>query len=135
MPVLAWLTRHDRQLASVLVLSLLPMLSYFGHWQFSIPIPGTEYAAGLPEAAGHHADGHEHGDAASHASHCHAGPASCLDAPVAGIASFAQLAEATLLVAAAGTLVLMLLESELPLAGAAVSPDLRPPRHAGLAPA
>jgi hypothetical protein len=138
LPVLAWLTRRNRQLAALLVLSLLPMLSYFGHWQFSVPIPGTDLAVGIPAGDGHHAEGHSHPghdeDAASHAAHCHAGPASCVDAPVAGIAAFAQLMEASLLVTAAGVLVLVLLDSERRPAGAPVSPDLRPPRRAGLAP-
>jgi hypothetical protein len=85
---------------AVLLLALLPMLTYMGHWpSLEFPIPGTGaywqlpfsdgWGAGHDDSAGHsHSHDTEEGD---HAQHCHTNMGSCLVATVGAIAAAAIL--------------------------------------------
>jgi hypothetical protein len=62
----------------VLIVALLPSLTYLGHWQQLVPPLAS--ATYLPDQARGQADH-------SHVDHCHEGPASCAEQPVLANAS------------------------------------------------
>lgn len=72
----------------VLLLSLLPSLTYLDHWGEYI-----QYSVSGPGLLGNEADPLEH---TAHHTHCHAGPSTCADQPVPigsanGLASVVEL--------------------------------------------
>ncbi|PFG73506.1 hypothetical protein [Tepidiforma thermophila] len=96
--------------ARVLLVSLLPMLSFFGHWPaLAVPIPGTGIELQLPfsgpvpgDGGTHdHADGHAHAPG-DHEAHCHAEMATCAETQVGGQAPVTVLLETVLQLLGAG---------------------------------
>lgn len=91
---------RPRTLAWLLAVAYLPSVTFFGHWDLHIDVPGTNVYVGFVAAheAGAATHTHTHnastGDPAQdeHARHCHAGPAECGDAPVISTATVALLA-------------------------------------------
>lgn len=126
------LARLERILAWALVVAFLPSVSYLGHWDLSVHIPGTQWSVGLPLHEGAPGDGHSHaaGDESDHERHCHSGAATCGDTPITGISAFADLARAAAFATAAGTLTLLAAAWWRPAYAANVAPDLQPPRIA-----
>lgn len=113
-----------RRASWLLVLALLPTLTFFGHWPAEISIPGTGYYLALPGAAPAPAgdDGHDH------SSHCHADASSCSDVPATAGVTFAILNECVALFGACGLFVLLALRWWKPGEGFTPSPELEPPR-------
>ena len=116
-------------LAAVLLLALLPTLTYFGHWPaIAIPIPGTADVLVLPFASGETAAGDHH-------QHCHADAAECSNGPGSFALAVSLLAAAIALALPGGPLlpvrarVPRLALQHLP------APEPGPPRAASLAPA
>ncbi len=90
---------RSRRLALVLLVALLPTVSYFGHWPaLTLPIPGTAYVLTLPFSGEDAAPG-------DHAAHCHGESAGCTSGAGAGTIALALLAAAIALVLPAGPLV------------------------------
>lgn len=111
----------------VLILALLPTLTFFGHWPEQIPIPGTGYYLAIPGSFptvpdGAASDGHDH------SSHCHADAASCSDVPATAGVSFAILNETLALFGAGGLFVLLALRWWVPGEGFTPAPEIQPPR-------
>ncbi|HML97851.1 MAG TPA: hypothetical protein PKD75_05175 [Tepidiformaceae bacterium] len=113
-----------RRASWLLVLALLPTLTFFGHWPAELSIPGTGYYLALPGAAPAPAgdDGHDH------SSHCHADASSCSDVPATAGVTFAILNECVALFGACGLFVLLALRWWKPGEGFTPSPELEPPR-------
>lgn len=111
----------------MLILALLPTLTFFGHWPREVAIPGTGYylaIPGSPAAApgGSTAQGHDH------SSHCHADAASCSDVPATAGVSFAILNETLAFFGAGGLFVLLALCWWVPGESFTPSPEIQPPR-------
>lgn len=108
--------------ALVLLVSLLPMLTFFGHWPaITVTLPGTAVALQLPfsgpppgPAAGHsHVGGDAHAHApGDHEAHCHASMASCAQTQVGGQAPVTVLLETVTLLLGAGTWLAMAARAE-----------------------
>lgn len=88
----------------ILLLSLLPMLTFFGHWpRIEMSIPHTDSVvvfwpgeADSGETEGGHthtaqAGGHSHAD--GHEQHCHVDASSCSDIPYTGFSTVLMLQE------------------------------------------
>lgn len=118
-----------RRASWLLLLALLPMVTFMGHWPGSFDIPGTSYYVGKPYTASH---GHTHAasDADDHSSHCHGDSASCSNVPAAAGVTFGLLGEAIALALAAGVLVMVAARSRGRLRENLVAPQPRPPRFA-----
>ncbi len=112
----------------LLLVSLVPMLTFMGHWPSTLPIPGTDSFISVPLAGSGSHDEHSPGSGAEHARHCHGGVASCGDAPAgAGVSLALVETPGTLAVAALG-LIALALASWRPRRSFTVGPELRPPR-------
>jgi hypothetical protein len=94
--------RSSRVRHLILIVALLPMLTYLGHWPaIEFPIPGTGAYWQLPFSegwgTGHGEDGHSRShrstgsDDGNHAQHCHTDMGSCLHATIGAIAAAAIL--------------------------------------------
>lgn len=114
--------------SAFLFVALLPSVTFFGHWQVRVEIPGTDYYVGAsqPQIDSHSEDGH------NHASHCHENMATCSDVPFTGGATVAMLQDEV------SVLHLLGLAHPSPLTEAvahdagARQPDLQPPRMSAL---
>jgi len=117
----------------VLVLALLPMLTFMGHWPATVSIPGTSLYVSIPLAGAEphatHNDGGGEGTH-DHSQHCHGDSASCSDVPALAGVSFALLGEAVALGAAGGMLLLAIGRLWRPSTANALAPGRRPPRIA-----
>ena len=113
----------------VLLLAMLPMLTFMGHWPASFDIPGTSYYVGMPftGAQGH---SHEGGEGHDHSSHCHGDSASCSDVPAQAGVSFGLMTEAIALVVAAAVLFAVAKTARTILREYVLSPEPQPPRRA-----
>ena len=126
-----WITggaQAPRATAWLLLLALLPTLTFFGHWPgFEIPLPGVDASIGLPFAGHTHAHG-EAGAGEDHGRHCHEDSAGCSDVPFTGASGFLLLAEAVAGLAAAAPLLAVRLAAAHAPAGRTVAPEPNPPR-------
>jgi hypothetical protein len=110
-------------LAKLLALSLLPMLTFAGHWEPRIDIPFTNYYWGLPEFAHSHSGAsHDHSD------HCHGESATCATKPVTSGIGFALLRDSLLLLGAAAIATRVAVTCWKPAHWASVRPELQPPQ-------
>lgn len=84
----------------MLVVALLPMLTFFGHWPaIEAAIPGTSYVARVPLTGPTYGSGqastHIHTGEESaphdHSQHCHADVEGCSDTPVPGLSTVTML--------------------------------------------
>lgn len=136
--------RLQRVVSWLLLLSLLPMVTFFGHWPaLALAVPGTGFElrvpfSGSPPAAaapgGHvHADGSGHDHGGDHEAHCHASMASCGDARVGGAAPVTVLLETVVLLLSGGPWVAVAARGAGGLRPAAAAVDEPPPRHCSLA--
>lgn len=120
--------RRSETFAWTLLLALVPMLSFFGHWEIRFDIPGTGYYFSWPTDSSD-----DHDDPASsheHAGHCHGEVASCSGSPVTAAAPVALLSR-DLVFPVADALLTPLLSAPWRPAGAnVVIPDPPPPRLA-----
>lgn len=120
-----------RRRSLFLLVALLPMLTYLGHWPrlgFDVPLTGgyweLPFVSGPPSS--HH--GSEADEEPHHAQHCHADSASCLNGTAEAIAFGALLAAFIDTLGADGpSLILPLASRRLP-QGRTLSPDRPPPR-------
>jgi hypothetical protein len=118
----------SRRLSWALLLALVPMLTFMGHWPASLPLPGTDLYVSVPLAGAEHHAGHEDGSEAEHAKHCHGASASCSDVPAAAGVSLAMLASGPAFVIASALLIALVYAAWRPGVPLAVSPGRRPPR-------
>jgi hypothetical protein len=115
----------------LLLIAILPSLTFLGHWEIDIPVSGTAWYVAFPgahTADHHHDDGSGGGDHEEHDRHCHANFSSCADVPFTGASPFAVLAECVALLGAAGTLVLLAATAWQPGKLLDIIPEPRPPR-------
>ncbi|MCC7366020.1 MAG: hypothetical protein IT303_16770 [Dehalococcoidia bacterium] len=118
-----------RALPLVLLAALLPMLSYAGHWELHLRLPGFEATTPAAHTHDHHAADATHSDDADrHAEHCHGGPASCSDVPFAGSSAFALAGQALAVLGSEGQLLALAALTWAPHRGQTIVPELRPPR-------
>ncbi len=110
-----------------MALSLVPMLTFMGHWPAAVPIPGTNEYLSVP-LAGHHS--HAEDDGHDHAQHCHGDSASCSDVPTLAGVGFALMNEWLAFVAAGHLLLALALQWWRPGTANALVPELQPPRFA-----
>ncbi|MCL6643894.1 MAG: hypothetical protein K6U88_02755 [Dehalococcoidia bacterium] len=121
--------RAHPHLAAVLLLALLPTLTYFGHWPaIALPIPGTADVLVLPFASGETAAGDHH-------QHCHADAAECSSGPGSFPLAVSLLAAAVALAVPGGPLLPARLRERRLALQHAPEPEPGPPRPAPLTPA
>jgi hypothetical protein len=118
--------RARRRSSWVLLLALLPLLTFMGHWPASVPIPGTDSYLSIPLAGAETHD--EENETHNHSQHCHAGAASCSDAPAAAGVTIAFGANGFAIATASGLLLLALSLSWRPASIRSLLPDPRPPK-------
>jgi hypothetical protein len=116
-----------RRASWILVLAILPTLTFFGHWPEQVSIPGTGYSFAIPGSFSTVADGATSGGH-DHSSHCHADAASCSDVPATAGVSFALLNENLTLFGAGGLFVLLAVLWWVPGERFAPAPEIQPPR-------
>lgn len=119
-----------RRLSVLLFAALLPMLSYAGHWDFQLHVPGIESTERAEDAHVHHHEDGAEGEAHRHSEHCHGGAASCSDVPFAGASAFALAGQAIAVLGSEGRLLALAVLAWAPHGGEIVAPELRPPRGA-----
>ncbi len=120
---------RQRRAALWLLLALLPMLTFAGHWPSHIDIPGTNLYVTLPFAS----QAHDHAGAGDdHGRHCHANAANCSDVPAAAGVSFALMNETIATLGVGALMVAIALASWQAPPALAISPELRPPKRAPL---
>ena len=125
------------RLGLLLLVAILPTLTYFGHWPVvTLDIPGTDLYLQLPGSEGN-IGGDDHGfgasagsqrDAHEHAQHCHGDTATCTDMPFTGASAFALMEESLAALGIAALLTLVALQARRPGALASVAPELQPPK-------
>lgn len=126
---------RPRTLAWLLAVAYLPSVTFFGHWDLRVDIPGTNVYVGFVaphEAGATHVHSHDGstGDQAGdeHAHHCHAGPAECGDAPVISTATVALLARSLEAAPELRSLLPPPMDGSAPGPGHVFTPDPPPPR-------
>lgn len=126
--------RQHRRLALLLLVAFLPSVTFLGHINVHIEVPGTGLYVGLPAPATHEHGAHagHHDDRAEHERHCHADFASCSDVPFTGASAFLLLEEAARMLGLAGLMVLVFAAARRPGTSAGIAPLLPPPRFAAL---
>lgn len=129
--------RFNVRLSILLLVAIVPTLTYFGHWPVvAVDIPGTDFYIQLPGSEGHPGgDDHgfgatagSHSDAHEHAQHCHGDTATCTDMPFTGASAFALMEESLAALGIAGLLTLVALQAWRSEALASVGPELQPPK-------
>ncbi len=116
----------QRRAALWLLLALLPMLTFAGHWPSHIDIPGTNFYLALPFAT----QGHEHaGSTDDHGRHCHSNAASCTDVPAAAGVSFALMNESIAALGVGALMVAIAIRSRQSPLSTSISPERRPPKQ------
>jgi len=122
-----------RKIALGLFLSMLPTLTYFGHWpEVYLDIPGTGLVLGLPGSGAHAhtpTGAEEDGAEGAHRDHCHAESASCSDVPFTGVSAFAMVNRAIAVLGATGMLTLLAVRWWKPVYSHPLVPELQPPRR------
>ncbi len=127
-PAFSSVKRPLRRRSLVLLVALLPTLTFFGHWPaIQFTVPGTDLQIGLPgeghdDGAGESSSGHDH------TRHCHADLTSCSDVPFTGASAFALLIDTVAFLSAAALWTLTSCRWWLPTVQATVRPELAPPR-------
>lgn len=115
----------------ILLIALLPTLTFLGHWSLQIDVPGTNLYVvlipGEPEHS-HAADSQEPEDEASHSQHCHTNAGSCSDVPFTGVSPFALLSESVAHLGEGGALIALVLALWRPWRSLAIAPEEMPPR-------
>ncbi|MEO8541330.1 MAG: hypothetical protein ABI577_16430 [bacterium] len=110
-----------------LALTLLPMLTFMGHWPDAVHIPTTDQYLAIP-LAGHHS--HEEDEAHEHEQHCHGNSASCSDVPNIAGTGFALMNQSlTAAIAATALLWAVALRWWRPGGTNSLIPELQPPRQ------
>ena len=118
--------RARRRASWALLLALLPILTFMGHWPAAVHIPGTESYLSIPLAG---AEGHDdESDHHNHSEHCQAGSAGCSDTPAAAGVTIAVGNTALAIALADGLLLLALALSWRPAEMRSLVPDTRPPK-------
>lgn len=113
----------------LLLVAILPSLTFLGHWALQFDIPGTNsYVVVVPGET--HEDAHtEH----THEQHCHAGVATCTDVPFTGASPFALMHDSVIYLGASALLIVLGLNTWRPRQSTTIAPLLEPPRRRGLA--
>lgn len=114
----------QRRMALWLMLALLPMLTFFGHWPTHIDIPGTGLYLTVPFAGPIQDDATEH----DHAQHCHGEASGCSKTPATAGVGFAIMNETIAALGAAALLVAVASRTRTLRAPRGVTPELPPPR-------
>jgi len=117
--------RAQRRLSWALVIALVPMVTFMGHWPTSVPLPGTNLYIVLPFAAP--STGTGSGDH-QHEQHCHGNAAGCSDTPTAAGVSVGLVNQELALPVAAGAFIALAFALWLPASWRTDQPELQPPR-------
>ncbi len=120
--------KNRRRISILLAISLLPMLTFMGHWPEAVPIPGTDEYLSIPFAGRPLGDHHEEGG--EHEQHCHGDAASCTDVPALAGVSVGLAQEFLAVFTAGGLLWMVALHWWRPRRSNAIVPELLPPRVA-----
>ena len=125
--------RELRRFSLLLLVALLPSMTFLGHWQVELPLPNTDSHIALPRAPQAHEHGSPGGHEDDHSQHCHADADSCSDVPYTGASAFALLNDTVAMLGAAGALVALAAFAWRPHGAAPHFPDSPPPRIAASA--
>lgn len=115
----------QRRMAFWLLLSLLPMLTFVGHWPTHLDIPGTNLYLTVPFAGpleGEPGNGHSHDD------HCHEDASGCSKTPTTAGAGFALMNETIAALGGAALLIAIAARTRRLRPDRGVLPELPPPR-------
>ena len=115
-----------RWAAALLILSLLPMQTYLGHWDLRIDIPGTDYYWGMPSAIQGSNTTQEH--VTNHGEFCRGDTASCAGTPAVAGASFGVMAMVVALLGTHARGRTVTGHAWMPPYARSVAPELLPPR-------
>lgn len=120
--------RTAASIAPVLLIALLPMFTFFGHWEIRFDLPGTRYYFSWPtDSRGGHGDP---ADQHEHAGHCHGEVASCTNSAATAVAAVALLGRELLIDIDATPPVALPSDAWQPSAVCTVAPEPPPPRRA-----
>ena len=113
-----------RRMALWLLLSLMPMLSFAGHWPTHIDIPGTDFYLTVPFAGA--VDAAETGEH-SHGEHCHEDAAGCSKTPSTAGVGFALMHESIAALGAGALLIAVAARTRRLRADGVILPEIPPP--------
>jgi hypothetical protein len=117
-----------RSLHLLLLVAILPSLTFFGHWGLQFDIPATRWYVVLMPAPPHE-DHATSGEEAHHEQHCHANAASCTDVPFTGASPFALLRTSVAYLGAFALLIALAVVTWKPGGSVTIGPELQPPRQ------
>jgi hypothetical protein len=120
--------RQPLRISVVLLAALLPMLTFFGHWDELGITPHSHAAHEHDERTTHASPGQPHHHHAEHASHCHVDLASCADVPLTALTGFALLNDSLAVLGEAGVLIPVNSRPEQRPRANVVRPAVPPPR-------
>lgn len=121
--------RHRLPYAWILLGAFLPSITFAGHWDFAVPIPGTEITLGFFPVQAHGAMPGAP-DSESHRDHCHVDASGCSDQPLVSGAPVAHLSDALALGASFEDIRHAGSAREVRPESAVTAPDIPPPRAA-----
>ncbi len=125
-----WCAFTPRLQHLVLLLGILPSLTFLGHWGLQFDLPGTNLYVVLVPAANHDEPAHIDTKQAhrQHQDHCHANAASCTDVPLIGASPFALMQDSVAYLGASGVMIAVALAIWRPRPAIIIGPELQPPR-------
>lgn len=118
---------HRLPFAWILFLAFLPSISFAGHWDIELAVPGASFSLGFTSAHVH-AAGESEDSPSGHRDHCHADASGCSDQPLVAGAQVANLGQMIALAASVDEVRGFQPSRVLLPEGAATSPDIPPPR-------
>jgi len=116
-----------RALHVVLLIAILPSLTFLGHWGLNFDIPGSGFYVVLMPAPAEHEHASQ-GEESHHEQHCHANAASCTDVPFMGASPFALLQYSVAHLGALALLIALSWAVWRPGLSLTIGPELQPPQ-------
>jgi hypothetical protein len=116
-----------RGLQVLLLIAILPSLTFLGHWGLQFDIPGSRLYVVLMPAPPEHE--HDPAEESKHEQHCHANAASCTDVPFTGASPFALLQSSVEHLGAMALLIAFSVAVWRPGRSLTIGPELQPPQR------
>jgi hypothetical protein len=116
-----------RGLQVLLLIAILPSMTFLGHWGLQFDIPGSRFYVVLMPAPQEHE--HDPGEESKHEQHCHANAASCTDVPFTGASPFALLQSSVEHLGAMALLIAFSVAVWRPGRSLTIGPELQPPQR------
>jgi len=118
---------HRLPFAWILFLAFLPSISFAGHWDIELAVPGAGFTLGFTPAHVH-AAGRPEGSPPGHRDHCHTDASGCSDQPLVAGAQVANLGQMIALAPSLDEVRGFQPSRVLLPEGMATTPDIPPPR-------